>query len=144
MFQVTEGCCALERAAGAVNIYLLVLCGMFSASIEATPPEWRLCDIIRLLWDGWARLVCETRKRKARRETIGLAQSHLYSLWIYNYSISFFVRVGCHKHNTVLEWRTRSKKYHFISISFVHIDLRSSCWAINQYIVIWDLIQPQI
>lgn len=64
------------RAAGAVNIRLVVCC-MFSTNIKDTPQHED--GVMFSLWDGWARPVCLwNQERKASRKTSGLSLSHLY------------------------------------------------------------------
>lgn len=82
-------------AAGALKIRLSVVCFVFSRNIKDTKAEW--CNIWVLLWDGWARMVCLwNQSERANKESIGLAKSHFYSLWIFKY-ISF-VRFGFQRH----------------------------------------------
>lgn len=78
MSQVTEGSCALERAAGAVNISLLVVCITFSANMEASPSEWRLnCELGR---GGWGCFASETEQKSKKGENWMSPEPFLFTL----------------------------------------------------------------
>lgn len=109
MSQVTKGSCALERApCSRSSKYLSAVC---SPQTLSRLPWTRLVGYFTAppRWLSSPRIVCETRKEKASRDTNGLAQSHFYSLWICQHIC--FVRAGCHKIYTSPEQRRASKKY---------------------------------
>lgn len=70
------------------------------------------------IWQRWLRLFCLwNQNRRARRETTEWAQSHLYSLWIYNDIVN--VRVGC---QSIIQFLNEELPRNIISMSDVDIE----------------------